>query len=130
PATSILVVDRNNDLLFAPLLWIVANGRANPSDVMVPVRAFQHGRSFHLLYGAVTSIDLDKREVGTSAGPRPYDYLVIALRSVTAIPNLPGLRERAFLFHTPADALQLRNHLIEAIENAHQATDPAARQAC
>src|SRR5262249_802356 len=35
----------------------------------------------------------------------------------------------ALLFHTPADALQLRNHLIEAIENAHQATDPAERQA-
>src|SRR4051794_22376709 len=25
--TSILLADRNNDLLFAPLLWIVANGR-------------------------------------------------------------------------------------------------------
>ena len=24
--TSILLIDRNNDLLFAPLLWIVANG--------------------------------------------------------------------------------------------------------
>ena len=129
PDTSILVVDRNNDLLFAPLLWIVANGRANASDVMVPVRAFQRGRGFHLLYADVTGIDLDKREVGTTAGPRPYDYLVIALGSVTAIPALPGLREHALLFHTPADALQLRNHLIEAIENAHQATDPAERQA-
>jgi NADH dehydrogenase len=129
PGTSILLVDRNNDLLFFPLLWIVANGRANPSDVMVPVRAFQRGRSFHVLYADVTAIDLEKRQVETTAGPRPYDNLVIALGSKTAIPDLPGLRKHALLFHNAADALQLRNHLIEAIENAHQATDPAERNA-
>lgn len=127
--TSILLIDRNNDLLFAPLLWIVANGRANPSDVMVPVRAFQHRRGFHVLYADVTGVNLEKRTVTTSAGSRPYDYLVIALGSKTAIPDLPGLCEHALLFQSPADALQLRNHLIEAIENAHQATDPAERQA-
>jgi NADH:ubiquinone reductase (H+-translocating) len=126
--TSILLADRNNDLLFAPLLWIVANGRANPSDVMVPVRAFQRGRRFHVLYADVTRIDLDAHEVTTTAGTRPYDYLVIALGSRTAVPDLPGLRQRAWVFHNPADALQLRNHLIEAIENAHQATDPAERK--
>src|SRR6476646_3336639 len=126
--TSILLADRNNDLLFAPLLWIVANGRANPSDVMVPVRAFQRGRRFHVLYAGVTAINLEERVVSTTAGPRPYDYLVIALGSRTAVPDLPGLRERAWLFHNPADALLLRNHLIEAIEQAHQVTDPAERQ--
>src|SRR5262245_5261624 len=84
PGTSVLLADRNNDLLFAPLLWIVANGRANPSDVMVPVRAFQRGRAFHVLYGDVTGIDLEERTVTTTAGPRRYDYLVIALGSRTA----------------------------------------------
>jgi len=127
-STSVLLADRNNDLLFAPLLWIVANGRANPSDVMVPVRAFQKGRRFHVLYADVTSIDLQERVATTTAGPRPYDYLVIGLGSMTAIPNLPGLREHALLFDSPADALQLRNHLIEAIENAHRATDSAERK--
>ncbi|MBF6611705.1 MAG: NAD(P)/FAD-dependent oxidoreductase [Chloroflexi bacterium] len=127
--TSILLADRNNDLLFAPLLWIVANGRANPSDVMVPVRAFQRGRRFHVLYAGVTAIELEDHLVTTTAGSRPYDYLVISLGSRTAVPDLPGLREHALLFHSPADALQLRNHLIEAIENAHQATDPAEREA-
>jgi hypothetical protein len=31
---SVLVVDRDNDLLFTPLLWTVANGRASPNNVI------------------------------------------------------------------------------------------------
>jgi NADH dehydrogenase len=126
--TSILVVDRNNDLLFTPLLWTVANGRASPNNAVVPIRAFQKGRRFHVLHAEVESIDLDRKEVRASGDTRPYDILVIALGSHTAVPDLPGLREHALPFHTPADALQLRNHLIDAIEAAHQATDPAERQ--
>src|SRR5256886_7308691 len=125
---SILVVDRNNDLLFTPLLWTVANGRASPNNVVVPIRDFQKGRRFHVLHAEVESIDLDRKEVQTSAGSRPYDILVIALGSHTAVPDLPGLRERAIPFHTPADALELRNHLIDAIEDAHQADNPQERQ--
>jgi NADH:ubiquinone reductase (H+-translocating) len=126
--SSVLVVDRNNDLLFAPLLWTVANGRANPNNVVVPIRDFQKGRRFHVLHAEVEHIDLERKEVYTSADSRPYDILVIALGSHTAVPDLPGLREHALPFHTPADALQLRNHLIDAIEAAHQADDPVERQ--
>jgi NADH:ubiquinone reductase (H+-translocating) len=126
---SILVVDRDNVQLFTPLLWLVANGRVNLTDVLVPIRTFQRGRSFHLLHADVESIDLDKREVMTTSGSRPYDILVIALGSITVMPDLPGLHEYARLFHTTAHALQLRNYLIDAVEDAHQSEDPAARRA-
>src|SRR5918998_2267761 len=126
--TSVLVVDCDSALLFTPLLWTVADGRSNPNDVVVPIRAFQRGRTFHLLHASVEVIDLDRREVRTSAGSRPYDYLVIALGSVTAVPDLPGLREHAHRFHTPADALELRNVLIDAVEAAHQTDDETERR--
>src|ERR687893_69259 len=126
--TSVLVVDCDSALLFTPLLWTVADGRANPNDVVVPIRAFQRGRAFHLLHASVEEIDLDRREVRTSAGTRPYDYLVIALGSVTAVPAFPGLRERALRFHTPADAMELRNHLIDALENAHHTVNALERR--
>lgn len=129
PGTSVLVVDRDNDLLLTPLLWTVADGRASPNAVVVPIRAFQRDRAFHVLHASVEAIDLDAREVRTSAGNRPYDHLVIALGSTTAVPDLPGLRERARPFHTPADALELRNVLIDAVESAHQTDDDAERRA-
>jgi hypothetical protein len=127
--SSVLVVDRDSALLFTPLLWTVADGRADPSDVVVPVRAFQRGRRFHLLHAEVLGIDLERQEVQTSAGVRPYDVLVIALGSVTAVPDLPGLREHARVFHSPIDALELRNHLIDAVEAAHQTEDLDERRA-
>jgi hypothetical protein len=34
------------------------------------------------------------------------------------------------VFRTPADAMELRNRIIDALEGAHQTTDQAARRAC
>jgi len=129
PHTSILVVDRDNSSLFTPLLWTVADGRADPSDVVVPIRAFQRGRRFHVLHAQTLGIDLEREEVQTDAGPRPYDYLVIALGSVTELPPLPGVREYARVFRTPADAVGLRDRLIDAVEVAHRTDDPDERRA-
>lgn len=127
---SVLVIDRDNSTLFTPLLWPVANGTAGPNSVVVPIRAFQRDRSFHVLQAHIERIDLENRIVyADTAEPRPYDVLVIALGSVTQVPDLPGLPERAMLFASPADALQLRNTLIDAVELAHRTADPAERKA-
>src|SRR5947209_3375490 len=127
--SSVLLVDRDNDMLFTPLLWTAANGHTNPNDVVVPIRDFQRGRRFHVLHAEVERIDLDRQEVRSTAGTHPYDLLVVALGSHTAVPDLPGLRTYARPFHPPADALQLRNHLIDAIEAAHQTRDLEERRA-
>jgi NADH dehydrogenase len=126
---SVLLIDRNNYSLFHPLLWTVASGRTSPGSIVVPIRTFQRGRSFHLLHAEILQIDLENKIVHTSAGPRPYDYLVLGLGSMTAFPDLPGLKEHALPFHSPAHAMELRNHLIDAVEAAHQCEDDAERRA-
>ena len=130
PSASILLVDRGNAQLFVPLLWTVAQGRANAEDVLVPLRSHQRGRSFHILHADVQRVDLERRTVTTSAGDRTYDRLIIALGSVTTIPDkVPGAREHALVFRSPADAMQLRNRIIDALEGAHQSVDVATRRA-
>lgn len=67
---SVLAVDGNTSLLFTPLLWMVADGRVSPANVVVPIRSFQRGRRFHVLNGNVEQIDLERREVRVSAKTR------------------------------------------------------------
>ena len=52
-----------------------------------------------------------------------YDHLVLALGSKTDRDMIPG-SEHAFTFKTLADALLLRNHVIERFERADVETDP------
>jgi NADH dehydrogenase len=52
-----------------------------------------------------------------------YDQLVLALGAMTNRVMIPG-SEHAFTFKTLADALLLRNHVIERLERADVETDP------
>ena len=129
PNIATLLVSRETGELFVPLLWTLADGRSGANHVTVPLRSLQKGRTFHVLNAEVTAIDLDRRVVETTVGPRSYDTLVIALGSVTSMPPIPGLREYAHRFRSPADALQLRNQIVNAVEGAHTITDAKEREA-
>ena len=129
PNVATLLVSRETGELFVPLLWTLADGRSGANHVTVPLRSFQKGRAFHVLNAEVTGIDLDRRVVQTSAGSRSYDMLVIALGSVTSMPPIPGLRDHARTFRSPADALQLRNEIVNAVERAHASTNQREREA-
>ncbi|MGZ3533444.1 MAG: NAD(P)/FAD-dependent oxidoreductase [Vulcanimicrobiaceae bacterium] len=126
---AVLLVNRDTTMLFVPLLWTLADGRSAPNHITVPLRALQKGRSFHFLKAEVRGIDIERRIVETTAGERPFDFLVIALGSVTAVPDVPGLRQHAHVFRSIADALQLRNRIVDAVERAHQCEDAAQRDA-
>jgi NADH dehydrogenase len=57
----------------------------------------------------------------------PYDQLLLALGSVSRVLPVPGLDRHAIGFKTLADAIWLRNHVVETLEAAN-ATDVAARR--
>ena len=58
-----------------------------------------------------------------------YDQLVLALGAMTNRDMIPG-SEHAFTFKTLADALLLRNHVIERFERADVETDPQRKRNC
>src|SRR5205807_6546328 len=76
-------------------------------------------------------IDLGRRVVRLAAagegGELAYDQLVLALGAGTNRVMIPG-SEHAFTFKTLADALLLRNHIIERFERADVETDPARKR--
>jgi NADH dehydrogenase len=58
-----------------------------------------------------------------------YDYLVLALGSVTRLPPVPGLREYAYGVKSIGDALALHDRALEMLELADAATNPELRRA-
>jgi NADH dehydrogenase len=128
PGVEIVLVSRDNFLLMTPLLFEVFSGALDLRSCSFPIRAFL--RTTRFVEATVEGIDLDRRVVRLAAagerGALAYDQLVLALGSKTDRDMIPG-SEHAFTFKTLADALLLRNHVIERFERADVETDPRRR---
>jgi NADH dehydrogenase len=85
-----------------------------------------------LLLGAAVELDHDHRRVivQSDAGRFGVTYsdLVIALGSVTRMPDLSGLSEHALSLKNVGDAIRLRNHVLRQIELADAAPETAERR--
>jgi NADH dehydrogenase len=127
PDVEIVLVSRDNFLLLTPLLFEVCSGTLDVRHCSFPIRAFL--RTTRFVEATVQSIDLERRVVHVAAsgesGQLPYDQLVLALGARTNKEMIPG-SDNAFTFKTLADALLLRNHLIECFERAD--VEPDLRQ--
>jgi len=79
----------------------------------------------------VSGIDLANRRVQLSDREEtlPYDHLVLALGAVSRMPPGDGIAERALEFKTLADAIRIRNHVIDAFDRAEAERDEAKRRA-
>jgi len=126
---EVVLVSRDNFLLMTPLLFEVFSGILELRHCSFPVRAFL--RTTRLVEAAVESIDLERRVVHLGAagesGELAYDQLVLALGARTNRAMTPG-SEHAFTFKTLADALLLRNYVIERFERADVETDPQRKR--
>jgi NADH:quinone reductase (non-electrogenic) len=124
------IVNPSNFMLYTPLLPEAAAGRVEPRHVTVPLRTMcPHA---DLLLGSVVDLDIAHRHarVRTEAGTIDVAYqdVVIALGSVTRMPDVPGLAEHAHQLKDLGDAIRLRNHVLRQIELADAAPHSAERR--
>jgi NADH:quinone reductase (non-electrogenic) len=124
------IVNPTNFMLYTPLLPEAAAGSVEPRHVTVPLRAM--APNAELVLGSAVALDPHRRVVAveSDAGSFAIAYadLVIALGSVTRMPDLPGLEEHAFRLKDLTDAIRLRNHVLRQIELADAAPEHAARR--
>jgi NADH:ubiquinone reductase (H+-translocating) len=123
------LVNDVNFLLYTPFLPEAAAGTLEPRHVVTPLRDIL--KRTHLRLGAVTGHDPAARTVELRSHEGEveeirYDQLVLALGSVSRLLPVPGL-ERAIGFKSLADAIWLRNHVIETLEAANASEDPTHR---
>lgn len=128
PAVEILLIDQHNYFIFYPLMVEAGTGSLEPRHTVVSIRSFLKRTRFRM--GRVAAVDQDRREVvvqppGVERRERiGYDHLVLALGSVTRLPDLPGLREHAFEMKQLSDAVALRDRAIQLLELADASDDP------
>ncbi|HXE80839.1 MAG TPA: NAD(P)/FAD-dependent oxidoreductase [Vicinamibacterales bacterium] len=129
---EITLVSRENFFVLTPLLFEACSGRLELRHCAQPIRATLRRTRF--IEATVQSVDVGRRLVRAvaldgTAYELPYDHLVVALGASTNEQLIPG-SSNALTFKTMADALVLRNRLIERFERADAATDAAARSCC
>ena len=122
----ITLVSDVNFMLFTPLLPGAAAGTLEPRHVVVAVR--EEIDRTQLRMARVTGADPQRQVVRIQPPEGPedelrYDQLVVALGSSTRTLPVPGLAEHAFGFKTLAEAIALRNRLIQAMERAEACAD-------
>jgi NADH:ubiquinone reductase (H+-translocating) len=129
-STRLVLVNEANFMLYTPFLPEAAAGTLEPRHVVTPLREIL-SRTY-LRLGSISGHDPVAKtlELRTREGEDEqlsYDQLLIALGSVSRVLPVPGLSEHAIGFKSLADAIWLRNHVIETLEAAN-ATDDSARR--
>jgi NADH dehydrogenase len=129
---EVVLISRENYLLFTPMLHEVAAGDLYPPDIVEPLRKRLRGLRF--IQGEVIDIDLTARVVRYAVGASRrrqemgYDYLLLALGSETNYFGMAGVANHAGTLKTLGDAALLRNRMVALLEDAATETDEAARR--
>jgi NADH dehydrogenase len=131
---DIILIDRMNHHVFQPLLYQVATAVLTPGQIATPIRAIvRRQRNATVILGEVTGLDKDSKHVFVSGVDRQnvpisYDYLVIATGvhhsyfGHNEFANFaPGLK-------TLADAVDIRNMVFQAFEQAEAEEDPISHR--
>jgi NADH dehydrogenase len=129
---EITLVSRENFFVLTPLLFEACSGRLELRHCAQPIRSALQWARF--IQATVEHVDVDRRfvRIVDAAGREsdlPYDHLVVGLGASTNRKLIPG-SEHAFTFKTMADALVLRNHVIEQLELADASGDSPKRAGC
>jgi NADH dehydrogenase len=128
---DVILLDQHNYHLFTPLLYQVATGLLNPSDIAYPLRTvFRHSRNVRFRQATVSRVDLATRVVRLDgAPPLSYDYLVLATGSTDNYFGNEQVARVALGLKALEDATRLRNHVLTCLERADAEQEASARRA-
>ena len=129
---AITLVSRENYFVLTSLLFEACSGTLELRHCAQPIRPALRRARF--IEAAVEEIDVDLRVVHAAAAggiayDLAYDHLVVALGGTTNRSLIPGSAS-ALTFKSVADALLLRNHLLERFDRADAAIDLEERRRC
>jgi len=128
---EILLFNRENHMVFHPLLADVAGASINVDAAAAPLRQMLPGvgcRTERVQRINLASSELEFEDSNGQLARLPYDHIVIACGAESNLGIIPGMTEHAFAFKVMRDAIDLRQHVVRQMENAEAATDADRRR--
>lgn len=128
---EIVLFNRENHMVFHPLLAEVVGASLSPEDVIAPLRQMLPG--VHCRTEDVRAIDLVAHSLEYEAHDGSvrrmnYDHVVIAAGGVVNLGTVPGMADHAFPMKTIGDAIALRAHILQQLEKAEVCDDPVKKR--
>ena len=116
---QVILIDKNNYHQFQPLLYQVATSGLEPSSISFPLRKIlQHYKNVYIRIAEVKNILPAENRIETSIGDIDFDYLVLAQGAETNYFNNQSLQQNSYSMKSVAEALYLRNTLLQNFEKA------------
>ncbi|MFT5999797.1 MAG: NADH dehydrogenase [Neolewinella sp.] len=126
---QVVLVDKNNYHQFQPLFYQVAMAGLEPSSIVFPFRKlFQGKKNIYIRVTEVTSIDPAKKRLQTPLGFCNYDHVIIATGADTNFFGNENIAKHALPMKSVAEALYLRNNILDDYEDALTTPDYGPRQ--
>ena len=129
--TRNIVIDRENHHLFQPLLYQVATSVLAPGQIAAPIREILGAQeNTTVVVGEVVGIDKQECCVIVDAPHRKgvavhYDYLIIATGATHSYFGHDEFAKFAPGLKSLADAVAIRNKILQALEQAETEESPA-----
>jgi NADH dehydrogenase FAD-containing subunit len=119
---EVTLLDRMHHHLFQPLLYQLACGGLSAGECATPIRAvLRHAPNTTVLMAEATDLDAERRQLLLDSGERlDYDSLIVACGAQTSYFGKDEWREVSCGLKTLADALDLRNRIYGAFEEAER----------
>lgn len=125
----VTLVDKNNYNFFPPLLYQVATGFIEPSNISYPFRKLFHGKkNTNFRMGELLKIVPEENKIILSSGELSYDYLVLATGTESNYFGMENIKKASLPMKTVDDAIELRNTLLLKTEKATITTDEVEKK--
>jgi NADH:ubiquinone reductase (H+-translocating) len=116
---GVLVISRENYFAFWPMVPGIIGSEVDIGNIAQPLRRplIEAGASFRRT--ELKDVDFERKIVVAEGGKEfPYDHLILALGSQPNFFGVPGVKEHSLALGGLADALKIRNRVIERFEQA------------
>src|SRR5699024_3636694 len=110
----VTLVDKNNYNYFQPLLYQVATGFLEVSNISTPFRTlFKDIGNINFRIGELQEVKPQAHKVLLSTGELTYDELVIATGTKSNFFGIENIKKNAMSMNSVDDAVRMRNNLLQ-----------------